>query len=243
MRAASALAILCLAGCSNDITIVSDGHGVATRLVFVAGPPSAIAGGALLAPIRLAAVDSAGVTDKRFAGDVIISLRDNPTRTFLLGRDTARVVDGIATFEDLRVPAAGSGYTLTAITSGFAFVTSNRFDVVQSARLAFTGEPATFDAGVPIGPAVAVSVLDATGNPIASYSGPVTMSLAAGSPAGGSLTGTTTVDAVDGIATFSNLIVNPSGTGYMLRAGIRTFTPAISRPFASHDFVLLSGAD
>ena len=61
------------------------------------------------------------------------------------------------------------------------------------------------------------------------------MTLAIGTnPGGGTLSGTTTVAAVNGVATFSNLSINKVGTGYTLTASDGSLTAATSSSFQHH---------
>ncbi|MGE5759742.1 MAG: Ig-like domain-containing protein, partial [Gemmatimonadota bacterium] len=83
------------------------------------------------------------------------------------------------------------------------------------AQLVLTASPASATAGVPLSPAVKVSVLDSKGNVATSFQGGVHVALAA-NPGGATLSGTTTVSATAGVATFSNLMLDKSGTGYTL---------------------------
>lgn len=68
-----------------------------------------------------------------------------------------------------------------------------------------------------IAPAITVAAKDASGTLVSSFTGSVT--LAFGTNATGStLGGTTSVAAVAGVATFSNISLNKAGTGYTLVA-------------------------
>jgi hypothetical protein len=60
-------------------------------------------------------------------GDAITAV---PAR--LTGTTTVSAVDGVATFNDLRIDAVGSAYTLTATAAGRAPATSNPFDVTST---------------------------------------------------------------------------------------------------------------
>ena len=60
---------------------------------------------------------------------------------------------------------------------------------------------------------------------------PVTISLA-DNPTDAVLSGTLTVNAVNGVATFSDIKVNEAGVGYTLRATSGSLSPALSAPFA-----------
>src|SRR6266699_4433115 len=73
------------------------------------------------------------------------------------------------------------------------------------ARLEFT-PPANATAGEPLSPAVRVSAMDSTGNVDTTFHGAVTVTLGE-HPAGATLRGTRSVDAVRGVATFADLSV------------------------------------
>jgi len=85
-------------------------------------------------------------------------------------------------------------------------------------HLAFTVQPSRTLPLMAIQPAVQVTALDAGGNPVASFNGPVTIAIGrnGGMVVPGTLSGTTTVAAVNGVATFSNLSIDQLGSGYTL---------------------------
>ena len=94
--------------------------------------------------------------------------------------------------------------------------TTGRTTDVQPYRLAFTVQPTRTVAGLTIAPAVEVTVrrgLDRAFN----FTGKVTVALEL-NPGGGTLSGTTMVPAVDGVATFADLRIDKSGAGYTLAA-------------------------
>jgi hypothetical protein len=100
-------------------------------------------------------------------------------------------------------------------------------------HLAFTVEPSTTLPLLAIQPAVQVTVLDAGGNPLTSFNAPVTIAIGhnGGFFIPGRLSGPTTVTAVDGVATFSNLSINQPGNGYTLVVSAAGVTGAESRSF------------
>ncbi|MEP6688026.1 MAG: Ig-like domain-containing protein, partial [Gemmatimonadales bacterium] len=116
-------------------------------------------------------------------------------------------------------PNAGS--TNNLINAVFPGVPSVPFTALAEAgvatKLTFTQPPVTTSAGNPITPAVRVDIQDASGNTVTSATGQVTLAIGA-NPGAGILSGTTTVDAVNGVATFSNLSIDKTGTGYTLVA-------------------------
>ena len=74
---------------------------------------------------------------------------------------------------------------------------------------------------------VTVAATDALGHVITSYTGPMTIALKA-NPGGSVLGGTTTVNALGGVATFSSLTLNNSGTGYTLIVSGGGLVPAVT---------------
>src|SRR5438045_1522263 len=78
-------------------------------------------------------------------------------------------------------------------------------------------EPSTTAAGAVITPAVQVTAQDAQGNTATGFTGNVTVAIGT-NPSTGTLGGTLTHAAVDGVATFANLSIDKVGTGYTLTA-------------------------
>src|SRR5439155_10408091 len=86
-------------------------------------------------------------------------------------------------------------------------------------------------AGVTFSPAVQVTALDPAGNPVPGFTGNVTVVLG-NNPGGSTLGGTTTVAAVNGVASFATLTLDKTGTGYWLTAtatGLSTATSSVDR--------------
>jgi len=125
---------------------------------------------------------------------------------------------GVATFFSLSVNVAASGYTLTAAAAGLPNVESVAFDVIvgPASHLDFQTHPHDEIAGRILGsPYIQLRAEDTGGNLVTSFTGLVTVAIAA-NPGGGTLSGTTTVAAVGGLATFSDLSIDKVGTGYTL---------------------------
>src|SRR5207302_277325 len=127
--------------------------------------------------------------------------------------------NGAFTGGSVTLKTAGS-QTVTATDSVTASIngTSNAVTVnpAAPATAAFVQEPTNTTAGVSISPAVTVHVQDAFANNVPSSNVTITILNNAG---GGTLSGTTTQSTNgSGVATFSDLSINKSGTGYTLRA-------------------------
>jgi hypothetical protein len=101
--------------------------------------------------------------------------------------------------------------------------------LIGPAKLAFAQQPASATTTSPLGP-VKVDVEDtSSGTLLTSDNSDVTLAVASG-PGAATLGGTTTVAAVNGVATFSNLSLSEPGT-YTLTAGDGTLSSATSTPF------------
>jgi len=152
---------------------------------------------------------------------VTLAIGADPTGGTLAGTLTRTVAAGVASFGNLSITAAGSGYTLTATSSPSNGSTeSNGFDVTPAAasQLAFTTQPASTTAGAVISPSVQVSVEDGFGNVVTSDNS-TTVTLAIGTnPGGGTLSGTLTRTVGAGVASFNDLWISSTGTGYTLTA-------------------------
>jgi hypothetical protein len=95
-------------------------------------------------------------------------------------------------------------------------------------HLAFTVQPGNTIAGEPFSTALEVEVQDEAGSLVTTSRAPVTLSLGA-NPGGDVLRGATTVHAVNGIATFSNVWLTKAVDGYVLAAN----APSIGRARAT----------
>jgi len=132
----------------------------------------------------------------------------------------------------LSIDKQGTGYRLTATSSGLTDANSTAFTVTVATRLVFTVQPANTTLNAVITPAVQVTAFDDFGNAVTSFGGLVTVAITSGTGASGaSLKGTTTVAAVQGTATFSDLFVNKAGTGYTLTATSLALVSAVSAAF------------
>ena len=127
-------------------------------------------------------------------------------------------------------PSAGSN-VLNAVFSGVPSVPFTATAAAGAAtKLAFLQPPVTTSAGSTITPAVRIAIQDAGGNTVASATGQVTVAIGA-NPGAGVLSGTTTANAVNGVATFSNLSIDKTGTGYTLTGASPGLTGVTSPAF------------
>ncbi|MGD0629422.1 MAG: choice-of-anchor D domain-containing protein [Terracidiphilus sp.] len=181
----------------------------ASKVVFSTEPPASGTAGSPLGSVVVQVEDVNGNLVTGSSAQVTIS----STPTGVGGTLTVTAVNGVATFSNLVFTASGS-YTLAAASPGLASATSSSISITAgpASKLAFTtGPPVSGTPGTPLGPVV-VQVEDANGNLVTGSSALVTIS---STPAG--VSGTLTVTAANGVASFSNLVFNSSGS-YTLTA-------------------------
>src|SRR5437899_1503689 len=201
-------------------------------LVFTVQPTTTVAGAAITPAVQVSALDAAGNPVPSFTGPVTVALGNNPGGSTLGGTTTVAAVGGVASFGNLTLDKTSSGYGLTATAAGLSSTTSSSFTITAgtATRLVFGTQPTTTIAGRQISPAVKVRALDALGNLVPGFTGSVSVALGA-NPGGGTLSGTTPVAAVGGVATFFDLSINKTGSGYTLTASASGFAPVTSSAF------------
>lgn len=131
----------------------------------------------------------------------------------------------------------GAGVTRLALASlGLVVAACDgdpTFPLPQTMQLTFVVQPSTSDGNSVIAPAPQVAVQDRSGNTDFSATAAVTVSIGL-NPGGATLSGTTTVNARAGVATFSDLKVDRPGTGYTLVARVTALPSGASMPFDVH---------
>jgi hypothetical protein len=210
--------------------------GNATQLAFTTQPVNTNAGSPITPAVVVTARDQFGNTATGFNGAVSVNIAPGTGTggAVLSGSTTVGASSGVATFSNLSINLVGTGYQLQSTSAGLTTATSAAFNITSSTatQLAFTAQPSTATSGVAIAPAVQVTARDASGNPATGFTGPITVAITNGTGTGGAvLSGTLTVSAVAGVATFSNLSINLAGTGYTLTATSAGLTSATSSAF------------
>ena len=129
------------------------------------------------------------------------------------------------------VTAVALGLTVVRATAGGKTGPANvAVNSLPATQLGFQSEPGTAQAGQPLAP-VRVAVQNNQGGTVTEGSIQVTVDLG-DNPTGAVLSGTRTLNAVNGVVTFGDLRVNQAGLGYTLRATSGSLVPAESAPFA-----------
>jgi Big-like domain-containing protein/invasin-like protein/calcineurin-like phosphoesterase family protein len=207
--------------------------GAASQLNFTALPSAIVAGVVITPPVAVTARDVGGNVATGFTGNVTISLGTNPVGGTLMGTTTVAAGGGIATFADLHIDKSGSGYTFQAASGSLTTTASPPLTIspAQAVKLVFTGELSTAVAGTAIAPAVQVIAIDQFGNTVSSFADSIGIAIGT-NPAGGTLSGTRRVLAVNGVASFADLSIDRTGAGYTLTATTAVLTSATSTAFA-----------
>jgi hypothetical protein len=217
-------------GGTVDMGSIESSFALPTQLSFLQQPGNTTGGASISPAITVRALDQYGNL-AYYTGNITLAIGSNPAGGTLSGTTTVAAVAGVATFSGLSINAAGTGYTLAASSSGLTGATSNTFNITAGAptRLAFSQQPSNATGGATLSPAPTVRLLDAVGNLTASTAN-VTLAIAS-NPSSGTLSGTATVAAVAGVATFNGLSINRAGNGYTLAASSSGLTGATSNAF------------
>ena len=188
--------------------------GAAKKLGFVQGPTATTAG-SVMSPSPTVQVEDLNGNPVVDTG-VSVTLTSTGTLTSGSTKVVSTDVNGTATFSNLTWNTAGT-YTIAASATGLtATGNSGSFTIspTNPVNLVFTTQPTTTSAGSAVSTTV-VKIEDSFGNVITSSSDPVTLTPVG--PGAFDPSSTPTVNAVNGVATFSNLILDTSGS-YTLSA-------------------------
>lgn len=220
--------------------------GRATHLAFtglgpVGGMPQSAQVGQVMRPVRVSALDAAGQIVTDFSGTITVNIQSNPGGGTLRGTRSLTIDPswrGVAEYLDLSIDQVGNDYTLGATSPGLLDATSNPFDITAgpppaipggATGLGFLQPPSATRAGAVMSP-VRVVVTDDAGHAVTSFNLAITISIIS-NPGGGTLLGTRRVDAVNGIAVFSDLRIDRPGSGYTLRVSHSSLNDKTSDPF------------
>jgi len=183
----------------------------------IASPQTA---GTAITDITLTALDAYSNTYTSFTSTVAYSGTAGITGT------SADFTSGVLTNVSVTPTTAGIG--MTFIVTGSGKTGTNTFNVNPGAasKLGFGQQPTNTGPGVAISPAVTVRVQDVNGNTVTNDTRSVTIT-----SSGTTLDGTLTINAVAGVATFSNIKPMTKGTGVTLKANDGSLTEATSSAF------------
>jgi WD40 repeat protein len=203
------------------------------HLVFSQEPSDTVAGQSMNPPVTVTIVDQFGNVVTGDNTDVVtLDIGNNPSGGTLSGTVGLTVTSGMATFTDLSIDKAGSGYTLVASSAGSTGATSSGFAITPAAadHLVFLQQPTDAAPGQPISPVI-VEIVDQFGNVLSADNTDTVTITIGNNPGGGTLSGTLTLTVSNGRAEFDDLSIDLAGDGYTLHALTDGLTGADSDPF------------
>ncbi len=221
-----------VSGCGDDGGPSGPAVGPPSQLAFITEASDGTAGGAITPAPQVAIRDASSNLVTSATNAVTVELASNPGGGTLMGTTTVSAVDGVATFSDLSVDKVGAGFTLRATSGNLQSATTASFDISPAApaALAFRVEPSDGEVNLAMAPAVEVGVEDEFGNAVTTATSAVTLAIDM-NPGGGTLTGTTPVDVVGGVAIFTDLVIDKTGDGYTFVAMSGALATATSDTF------------
>lgn len=195
--------------------------GPAARLEVVSEPLNLGVEQPITPPIHVRIVDQGGAIAVNAMDTVFASLLPRPgTPGTLSGVTAVEAQGGIATFDNLKVSAAGEGYRIIFRSKAFVKDTTDFFGVTKvgaPVKLRLVGAPTAVVAGALLSPPPRVVAVDSNGVVNRTFSETVTLELTGGPP-DGAIAGIKDVDAAEGVSSFTNVWVPKSGTAYRMIA-------------------------
>ena len=198
---------------------------VQQTLFLVPGPASKIGipqatgtvtAGQALPPISATIQDQYGNTVTSSTGSVTITATvGGKSVSFASGTTTVSAVNGVATFTNLSLTTAGNAQ-FTVSSKGLTSGTSSSFTVAPATatKIVVPQTTGTVTAGKAI-PTNSATIFDQYGNTVTSSTASVTVTATVGGNPASFASGTTTVSAINGVATFANLVLTTAGTAQL----------------------------
>src|SRR5436853_356528 len=148
------------------------------------------------------------------SASVTLAIGTNPSSGTLSGTKTVAAVNGVATFSNLSIDKVGTGYDRksTRLNSSHLGSSYAVFCAETATKLAFSVQPSNTAVGHTLTPPPPRATRFPYTTLFRSSSASVTLAIGT-NPSSGTLSGTKTVAAVNGVATFSNLSIDKVGTG------------------------------
>jgi hypothetical protein len=204
----------------------------AVQLAFAVQPHNATAGVLINPRVAVAIHDASGNLVTNATNVVTVTIASTAGAVSVADTVSTMAANGIATFTNLRIMTAGTGYTLNAASTGLIGARSTEFAITAApaSRLAFITQPSQAIEGAIITPPVQVAAQDSFGNLATEFRDSVTVALL-GNPPIASLSGTTAVRAVNGVAAFNDLSITQTTAEYTLIATAGALASSVSTPF------------
>ncbi|MBI2796515.1 MAG: Ig-like domain-containing protein [Gemmatimonadetes bacterium] len=211
------------------------GPGLPASIAVTTAPSGAVNGVNFTGQPVVRIVDASGNTVTSSTAAVTASISSGTGAT-LSGNLSVNAVAGVATFTNLRLTGLVGTFGLDFTTSGATSATSGTFALAPGAAVAaaITTQPSGASSGSDLTGQPVVRIVDASGNTVTGSSVSVVAAIASGS--GAVLSGTTSVAASAGVATFTNLRLTGTVGNFTLG-----FTPTALTGATSGTVVLAPG--
>ena len=201
----------------------------ANHLGFGQQPANTTAGQSITPAVTVVLLNQCNAVVSSTAS-VTIGIGTNPAGGTIGGTTTVAAVGGTATFSNLSINKAGTGYTLSATSGSLAGATSGGFNINAAAAAGIsptTGAPQSATINAAFATAMQATVIDGSGNPV---SGVTVTFTAPGSGASGKFSNNTTTTTAttnaSGLATASTFTANGTAGSYNVTASINGGTPS-----------------
>jgi hypothetical protein len=193
--------------------------GPPTTIAFVSGPFDTVGGG-VMADVKVKVTDSA---NNALSGQSVVLTSDGLQTSPTLAQLTDG--SGVATFSGASLtvkPAVASGVSMTASDGGLN--TSATYNIVPGtpSQITFTKQPTDtlVDTAISAPGGVEVKVLDANNNPVPGVMIGLGISPSSLTPGAGLGGGDPVATDANGLASFTNLKIDTSSSGYLLRTTV-----------------------
>lgn len=208
--------------------------GPLAQVAFVQQPTTTVFN-TTFSPAITVALQDAGGNQVNSTDNVTLTFQTDPSGSATFGgASTVAAVAGLATFSTLTIDNTSAGYILRASSGGAATDDSSSFTIASGAptQLVFNQQPTHTVSEQIITPSLTVEIQDAGGNLASTDTRTVTLSFETDSSSGtATIGGTTSVAAVGGVATFSNITIDKAYNAYELRASATGVASVSSNAF------------
>jgi len=202
-------------GSATATVVITVSAGSASQLVFTTSPQTTPAGTSS-GTITVQLQDAYGNPVNAGAGGVPVTLSSNSVGSATFSPVPLTITSGSSSASFTYTDTAAGTPTLTAASTGLTSANQQETVTVGTAsQLGITTQPVGGTSGSALATQPVIAVRDANGNTVTGSTASVTVTIGSGS--GGTLGGTTTVSAVNGVANFSDLTLSgTAGTHYVL---------------------------
>lgn len=195
----------------------------ATQLVFLTQPTDVMSGSVISPGITVVLRNDRGQNIATNGVVVTMVIGADPrdqqqSASIINGTLQKTTTNGVAIFDDISIDGLGSNFSLRVQATGLRAADSQNFNVTEpliAHHLEVAGNVADSVENSTLG-SIQVRVVTPSGTLVPNATHQITASFAA-NPGAATLSGTTTRNAIAGIATFNNLAINNVASGYSLR--------------------------